>query len=301
MSLKSQLSNLHLLLRVPSFARWPLGIRFFCEDVLEAWLKWSSEADAPLRRSINIHLDFNPSKEFLYSHPDLARSSFGGDSSNTVPRGLQSVDPTYNSMKAYVDKSQNIVHSVEKLTCCCCGNGIDASREMMLLCPESKCRAVSHMACLSGTFLRDAKLHEVVPIEGQCPSCRADLKWTQLVKELTLRMRGHKEIDRLLKPKRRKAGVTEACAENAREEYEGPEDDPEDDLSAEDVIDEPKKYEVSDACIEDSWETSSVSTVASEGVTNLNGESNLRYQYYNQQLSPVVEDSDGWEGVQVLD
>ena len=304
MSLKGQLSNLHLLLRVPSFARWPLRIRFFCEDVYEAWLKWANVADAPLRQTIKIILDFDSPKEGRQNHPDLVKSGFEKDETgHPVSIGVQSIDPTYGSMKAYVEKSQNLAQGAEQLTCSCCGSCVNPSKEMMLVCAETDCRAVSHVACLSKAFLKATDGNEVIPIEGQCPTCKANIQWSELVKELTLRMRGQKEVARLLKPKRRKVGRTEVPLQEEEEEEEEvePEDDLEDDLSVEDVIDEPKKYEANDAALEDTWETSSVSTVASEEMVDCTNDSNRRDQARDRRLSPVIEDSDGWEGVHILD
>ena len=59
-TVSSLLSNLHLLLRVSSFARWPLSLHFFSPDVYKAWLKWCKSAAEPIQTTIAIIQDFPP-------------------------------------------------------------------------------------------------------------------------------------------------------------------------------------------------------------------------------------------------
>jgi hypothetical protein len=44
----------------------------------------------------------------------------------------------------------------------------------------------------------------ITPIEGPCPSCNTMTKWRVLVQELSLRLRGQKEVNQLFKPTRKK-------------------------------------------------------------------------------------------------
>lgn len=57
----SVLPNLHLLLRVPSFSRWPLKLHFFDEVVYGQWCKHCATAGvAPLRSTLEVVTDFKP-------------------------------------------------------------------------------------------------------------------------------------------------------------------------------------------------------------------------------------------------
>ena len=56
-SILDKLSNLHLLLRVPYFSKWPLEVRFFSEDVYHSWQGWCERVDEQVRPGIRIFLD----------------------------------------------------------------------------------------------------------------------------------------------------------------------------------------------------------------------------------------------------
>lgn len=72
------------------------------------------------------------------------------------------------------------------------------------------------MTCLSKSFLEAeskgknelSNIDEdqaLVPLEGKCKDCGGTMLWVDIVKEVTLRMRGAKEVDRLLKEPKKKA------------------------------------------------------------------------------------------------
>lgn len=44
----------------------------------------------------------------------------------------------------------------------------------------------------------------VVPIQGRCPQCGGHIQWVDMMKELSLRERGAKEVEALLKVKKRR-------------------------------------------------------------------------------------------------
>jgi len=63
------------------------------------------------------------------------------------------------------------------------------------------------MTCLSSRFLaNDVLADALIPTEGRCPTCKNPIRWVDLMRELTLRMRGEKEMEKLMKkPRERKA------------------------------------------------------------------------------------------------
>lgn len=72
-----------------------------------------------------------------------------------------------------------------------------------LSCPDHHCEMVAHLTCLSNSFLRAEGNHDaLVPIGGQCPCCTKQLHWVDLVKELSLRIRGAKEVTALFKERK---------------------------------------------------------------------------------------------------
>ncbi|KAG9193398.1 structure-specific endonuclease subunit SLX1 [Alternaria panax] len=56
MSLEARLKNLHHLLGVGSFSRWPLHIRFFAQDVSMQWEKHMSKMKTKLRKDITVQV-----------------------------------------------------------------------------------------------------------------------------------------------------------------------------------------------------------------------------------------------------
>ncbi|EMC93774.1 hypothetical protein BAUCODRAFT_47071, partial [Baudoinia panamericana UAMH 10762] len=193
LSLTDRLANLHLLLRAPSFERWPLKVTFYAEDVFRVWSKWTSQHLERLRPGISVALD------------DCARSHSDNHILNPDrPTGISAIDVTYRTLKPHVDKSRRLFDNAEWVNCAVCAEGLPASGASTLICPTEGCNAMSHVECLSARFL--AVEHDqdaIVPISGSCPGCGSQLQWVDLVKELSLRMRGPKQLEALFKARRK--------------------------------------------------------------------------------------------------
>lgn len=56
------------------------------------------------------------------------------------------------------------------------------------MCPHGDCGAVAHLQCLAARFLGDGEA--VVPVEGRCPGCGGTVRWVDVVREATVRVRG---------------------------------------------------------------------------------------------------------------
>ena len=300
-SLKTYLSNLHLLLRVPGFSRWPLEVHFFCEDVYDVWLKCCTTADAPLRQGLRVVRDFTPQKLNTEARSEgKGRSANGSAEAAATKTGVNAIDPSYKSIKSHIDIGQSFQRQTVQFICSCCAAPVRSKQEMVVVCSHTDCRTAFHMSCLAQRFLGSDANEEVIPVEGDCPSCQKRLKWVDLVRELTLRMRGAKVIDRLMNQGRKRKGDKAAqMVSLVEEDDEASEDDLEDDF-AEAVIDEPHKHTVSGHDADDAWETSSASSVTSEtrgtsrpGIEALPGAT--------FRIPAVIEDSEEWEGVEVLD
>jgi structure-specific endonuclease subunit SLX1 len=72
------------------------------------------------------------------------------------------------------------------------------------VCPLGDCHVITHLHCLSQRFLKEEGRHDaMVPIGGACPGCRSPIQWSTVVKELSLRRVGQRDIDKMLKSNRR--------------------------------------------------------------------------------------------------
>jgi structure-specific endonuclease subunit SLX1 len=222
--MQSLLSNLHLLLRTSYFERWPLEIRFFSPDVHKSWLKWTDTATEPLRPSLSIITDF-PAEETCPVDEN------GGETS-TPAHGIAALNILYENNKLHVSKARDIIAQGREGLCGVCQQDLKNDPGIHTTCPNPGCEGVTHMSCLSKHFLRsdEDKQNEgtLIPIKGLCPSCKTEILWIDVVKEVSLRMRGQKQVEMLLKEKRaRKAKGTTASQAAALESEEEDEDEEE--------------------------------------------------------------------------
>ncbi|KAL8996435.1 MAG: hypothetical protein Q9188_006568 [Gyalolechia gomerana] len=110
-TLKKGLSVLHLLLRVPSFNRWPLAVRFFCSDVYNAWMESSKKVSGELRSDLQVTLD-----ERQLTEPtdtiETPSSPQAGRKRGFAPSGIggvEGLDITYSGLKSHIEKSISLV------------------------------------------------------------------------------------------------------------------------------------------------------------------------------------------------
>lgn len=201
MSMHDKLANLHILLRAKSFERWPLQVKFFAEDVYKMWHRWTVNMPEVIRQGIDVEMD-----ESVLQNAALEEDPFN-------PDGIYRIDPTYQHMKTTLEKSRELL-VVRDNSCVICCSALDAKKEMTLVCSNQECDTIFHVGCLSTHFLKGehGAQDAIIPTHGQCPSCKATLNWTDLMKDLSLRIRGEKEVTALFKePKRRKKNVKESA------------------------------------------------------------------------------------------
>ena len=199
-SLTDKLSNLHLLLRVPYFSNWPLEVRFFCEDVYQVWRTWCDRVSGQISPDIKIRLD--PMRD---QSSDATRSADNPTTRRKIDPvgkgGVHGVDPTYASLHGVLDKGQFLLDQDERLACDVCNGNLILDQNLIVICPEQNCRSASHVSCLAEKFL-EGDSTSVVPRKGECPTCQTTLEWSELMKEMSLRVRAEKEIGRILKKSR---------------------------------------------------------------------------------------------------
>lgn len=140
----------------------------------------------------------------------------------------------YSNEKPHVEKAKIIVDFEREGLCAICHSDMEHDAGIYTICPNQGCESVTHLTCLSQHFLKDEE-DALVPVKGQCPTCKAQIKWVDVVKELSLRIRGQKEVEKLLKGKRVRKGkaVTSSQAtniDNGEEEDEDEEDEMENEI-----------------------------------------------------------------------
>jgi structure-specific endonuclease subunit SLX1 len=194
-----RLGNLHLLLRSSSFERWPLKVTFYAQDVFKMWERWVRQHVEHLRPGVEVRFDESAT----------TKEATGG--AQHVKVGIDALDVTYSSTKPHLDEAQNLLEGGDWLQCATCRKGVAASGAMTLVCPAEGCTALFHIDCLSAAFLETEGAQDaMLPTSGTCSGCGLELQWVDLVKELSLRMRGEKELKELSRKRRSKTASVDA-------------------------------------------------------------------------------------------
>jgi structure-specific endonuclease subunit SLX1 len=182
------MSNIHLLTGVPSFEKWPLNLHFFHKDARAAWDHWLRSTARAARASLKIHEDFT--------------QSTAGSSAGPV-NGIHGLPLDYSPIKEYVQKANDVVSFEQEGDCVHCKEKLDSGKGLHAMCPNSECVAMGHLDCWSRYALGSSNDGSIIPENCSCPACDGTIRWGDMMKELSLRVRGGKETEKLLKRKQR--------------------------------------------------------------------------------------------------
>ena len=279
--------DLYLLLRAPSFAQWPLSVRFLSKSMFDHWQAFCFHRREQIRDGIQISLDSHLIEHLGPSDMRTVKQENECLTADLNGKQIENIPITYLPLKQHVEKSLSVLEEKETLKCSLCASRFHIDDTSILICPESDCRTVTHMSCLAKHFLGANKSSHLVPESGQCPGCDQRIGWIDLAKGLSLRVRGEREMTLLMKKGRRKKAKIDERQSNSDEGYEVGE------LEAED---EPLEDDWVPGIIDDD-DAMSVSSRASE-VTRT-GDPPQEWRN-GPRLSVVVEDSD-WDDALVLE
>lgn len=239
-SMKAHLEDLHVLLRSTYFSSWPLRVRFFSADVYRQWKAWSDRVDDSLPSHIPIILDGDC--DILHTQTDKG----------TKVGSVHDIQTRYTKIDEYLQKAALLLDYPTDLRCKLCQRRVIPKEELVVVCPQTDCHCISHMSCLSASFLAAAgEPDRFVPMHGTCPTCKTTIKWPVIMQELTLRRRGNKELRTILRKKKRsdnqsrKTGV-KAVPGSATTDRESSDDSTGDDALDENWIEEPASGSESD-------------------------------------------------------
>lgn len=298
-------------------------MRFFAPDVYRAWTRWTAAAAEPVRGAVVVDTDFLSGADGGEVEVEVEGGGAWG-----LEHGIERLAIDYGEMKQYVVKAKEVVDFEREGSCAICEVGLGHDGGVYALCSCEGCESVAHLSCLSTRFLEEeserkregggegiGEEENVVPIAGTCPSCKGTVKWIDIVKEVTLRMRGEKEVEKLLRVKRArkdKKGAAAAVDENGDEVYEINDDDldelerlhelnPKGDLDL-DMGD--SWASLSDSDLSDSESVASSSsrsqTKGKKKKTGLAKKASPKEKKKKKALPAVIEDSD-WDDAIVLD
>ena len=204
MGISDKLANLHILLNAKSFQRWPLEVRFFASDVHKMWtrLTLAAHLDRPHARNIQVTLDSNNAT--LNSAQSINTTQAIADPD--IKTGIHALDVTYQSIKPSLERSLAVLQA-DSVCCSICDTTANSNMERLVICSNAACKDVYHLACIGKQFLSTSRDDDtILPLQGQCPTCKVEIAWSDLVRDLSLRTRGEKERTILFRQRRRKKG-----------------------------------------------------------------------------------------------
>lgn len=188
-SLASVIANIHILTGVPSFARLPLNVHFLAEDAYAAWQHRLESVQEPSRKCLRVLTDFADAVDEVPGQ--------------TLVRGIHALPLDYQPMAEYLDKARSIVEFEQQGCCVHCAQDLESDNGLHALCPNDGCQAMGHLVCWSQHALSGEKNGHVIPNQCACPSCGGDIRWVDMMKELSLRIRGEAKVDDVLKRAKR--------------------------------------------------------------------------------------------------
>ena len=284
---EERIKNLHLLLHVPSFSRWPLAVRFFCEDLYHVWPSsgvWNDDKGYGNRQvsldegllGESVHLDngLPPSSQI--------RSKLSNAKCGNLDR-LEKIAVTYVGVKANIEKAISLLSGDSILTCKICSAELSAQNQATLICPHTDCDTTTHMLCLAKLFLSESgDQGSLIPSSGRCPGCRKATDWIDLVKEMALRTRGEKELALLMKKPRGRKGKIDSIASGT---------------SRLQPANELEDVEPEDEPLEDNWQPMDTegddAMSVSSATSDVSDDTAIKYTRPSEpRLEAVIEDSD---------
>lgn len=210
-SLMDKLSNLHLLLSAPYFSKWPLELRFFNEDVHNSWLAWTERASEHISPELKVLLDL-PQFEETREAPSSAQLPTKLRRADLIGKGgVNGIDPTYKRFQGVLLKLKGLIDSSSlEHRCDICHKNLDPRTDLYNICLHHGCSSLTHLTCLSASFSSRSGTGALVPHSGFCPSCGAHLEWSDLMRVLSLRTRGDREVTKLLRKNEKDAAIVAA-------------------------------------------------------------------------------------------
>lgn len=214
---------------MPSFARWPLTLRLFDREVYVRWARYLAGAGVePLRPTLEVVTDFKPVSvmEAEAREEEAARlrviedseedgeGQGSGEETEGPKWGVHALPLDYAPLAPYLEKGQNVTTFEREGSCVVCLQHLEHDKGLYAICSNGECEGMGHVDCWSRHLLHQQGENDdmVLPVDGRCPKCDGVVRWGDMMRELTLRVRGKKEVEKVLKKSRRAAGVAKSKA-----------------------------------------------------------------------------------------
>lgn len=168
-------------------------------------MRWSERVHGEIPAGIRVSLDLQNAMEATNQHDERqnAQTKLISKPQAVFKGGIEGIVVGYSTLKDHVEKSLFILAEGQVKKCGICAKDMGTQVTTILVCPQRNCQAIFHMTCLATRFLEAEKRGlSVIPRAGTCPHCRSELQWIDMVKEMSLRVRGKSELARLTKKRK---------------------------------------------------------------------------------------------------
>ncbi|KAI0827275.1 hypothetical protein BC628DRAFT_1433374 [Trametes gibbosa] len=160
---------------------WPLSVKLFTEEAARIWNSSAKDISIPpLPEGLQVSLELE----------GVDGKSGKPGSGRTAP--IDVVDALFTD--AHLQKASSIFTVGSHLRCSVCDETIAHNADPLVttLCPASGCRAVSHLSCLSGSFLSQgpSSSSDIIPRGGTCKECHSYILWGDVIRGCYRRHQG---------------------------------------------------------------------------------------------------------------
>jgi len=216
------------------------------------------------------------------------------------------IDASYKPFKSQLEHSIATLDK-EKLTCHCCNDKLDHEKMLTLVCSHEECDGLFHLTCLSKAFLGETD-DLMIPTNHPCPKCKRQLSWMDLVKDLSLRIRGEKEMKSLMKKPRKKANSavveqTQVVDDEGDLLSELSDLSDIDDSDVEEDLHIPQSESSGLAALKVRAQMMDEDTIIANPLPSVakHGSAKFRSQSQSQDVYEIVDSEDEWAGADVVD
>lgn len=196
------------------------------------WARYlAGDGVEPLRPTLEVVTDFKPAavleaeakrkeaqrRRLVDGLDDHQESDEQDEEEPEGPKwGVHALPLDYAPLAPYLEKGQNVTTFEREGTCVVCLQHLEHGKGLYAICPNGECEGMGHVDCWSRHMLLQHQQGgddgAVLPVDGHCPKCGGVVKWGDMMREMTLRVRGQKEVDKVLKKSKRSAGVAKSKA-----------------------------------------------------------------------------------------
>ncbi|KAI3651247.1 hypothetical protein MP228_004728 [Amoeboaphelidium protococcarum] len=181
-TLQECIMMLSLLLNSPKWDRWSLRVHIFTDSCAETMAIVNSSFDMS-----GVQKKYQQKEWINFVTWDNVIFTYGHFRS--LAQDLQ--DRLYFDNTVVLTQYKDMIQRCFEIDCHLCGHPIDLSLpQTFVVCRKLQCQSTCHLFCMAQYFLKIEGKDMgsiLLPKHGQCPKCKLDLWWADLIRGLKVR------------------------------------------------------------------------------------------------------------------